>query len=174
MNTLDRDEAIIDQITERASVQLSEGMTRGHFLAKLGKALLVVVGTGIVANLPLLPEDRRVASADHCSAWYNCGIGTPAMCAHCGGGGSDTSCPGDCTQGSSWTACCAASPQCSYYVSYVDCCKDAFMQNCFTGCSSRCHDSVQNWCGSAGDFVCTLSIIGGVCSGINCPTGPAQ
>lgn len=147
----------LDDWTERTAVMLSERYTRGAFISRVGRALLVLVGVGTITTTgSLLPVDRRIALAASCTDWSKCAMhGHP--CENCGG--SATSCPGGCTAGSSWTGCCSQSANCSYYVTFQDCC------GCSPSCDSVvCNNSTESsWCAGTGLYGCTLSIIGCLC-----------
>lgn len=154
-----------DALVERTTIALSRRLSRKHFLNAAGRGLLVMLGVGIISNSPLFPADRRTADASDCGGWWNCGVGGK-LCGHCGG--SSTSCPGGCTSGNSWTACCCWGDCCNY-VTYRDCC------SCSPSCSGAdCNRAVvDNWCAGIGSYGCTLSIVGANCGGQNCPEHPA-
>jgi methylamine dehydrogenase light chain len=155
----------LDRLAERATVALSERGSRRAFLAKVGRAILVISGVGAVtASGVLQPVDRRVALAASCTDWSKCAMhGYP--CENCGG--SASSCPSGCSAGSSWTGCCSFNANCYYYVTFQDCCGCSQ-----SGCSNWCANSSEpNWCAGAGGgtYTCTLSIIGCLCyDGGNC------
>ncbi len=158
----------LDGQIERFARGLAQRTPRRSVLGKAGKSLLVLAG---VATLdPVLPWDRRlptVAAQGDCSSWQYCGMhGYP--CSGCGG--SDSSCPGGCSGGSSWTYCCTSpGTNCSYYYTYQDCCG-----SCSSCGNPFCTNSSEpNWCGTAGSYKCTMAIYGGLCSGTGCPSRPA-
>jgi len=149
VNTRDSKDSRVELLVARATRALAQRTTRKRFLARAGRFVLKAVG---VAVLPILPVDRIVenAMAANGSAWYLCGMyGRACDCANCGG--SLTSCPSGCAQGSSWVACCTDLQGYGRSISYFDCCETG--SNC-TACNS-CNGCYNNpiaqpvWCGSA-------------------------
>ncbi len=158
----------VDGGFEHLARGLAQRTPRRSFLGKAGTVLLALAGAATLD--PVLPWDRRistVAAQGECGAWQYCGMhGHP--CSGCGG--SDSSCPGGCTEGSSWTYCCTyPGTSCTYYYTYRDCCG-----SCSSCSNSFCHGSDESdWCGTAGSYKCTLAVYGGLCSGTGCPFRPA-
>lgn len=153
----------IDGVVERLLRSTAARSTRRSFFGRLGTLALVLAGGGSAASLVL--TDARVHASGcgpetGCDSWKYCWMsGKP--CGKCGG--TDTTCPGGCTKGTSyWVACCETPIFTGRLIRYKDCCGSCTLNcnpsgACCTNSKGQPGIPSSGWCDNGLTYKCTLA-----------------